>query len=407
MDILGQPQQAAPVIQITGTNGKGSTAIIIDALLRADGLRVGRFSSPHLQDIRERIAIDGEPVPADLFDETYLELAPIVQMVDDQAIDGVPCTFFEFMTAMAYTAFADAPVDVAVMEVGMGGLWDATSVADAAVAVITPIDFDHMNYLGDTIEQIAAEKAGIIKPGSVAVMAAQRPEAADVLAQRCREVGAEAAWDTPRLLDCQMAASRQLIRILSADGPIGDLFLPLHGVHMAQNAALAVAAVEALLGRALNPDVIQQGFDDVRAPARLELVATDPPVVLDTAHNPHGVRATLDAATEAFAFEPLVVVLAMMRDKAVEEVLGLLEPVASQVVVTQVGSTDRAMPADELAELAEDVLGPGRVVVAPDSRAAIREARHLVADGGGVLVLGSVYLAGEVRDLLAGESVDE
>ena len=408
MDLLGHPEQAAPVIQVAGTNGKGSTAIMIDALLRASGLRTGRFSSPHLQDITERIVIDGEAITPQRFDEIWEEIAPLAGLVDEQAIDGVPCTFFEVMTAMAYTAFADAPVDVAVMEVGLGGRWDATSVADAAVAVVAPVDLDHTHILGSTVAEIAAEKAGIIKPGAVAVLAAQAPAAAEVLVRRCLEAGAQMVREGEDfgLLDRQMAAGGQVVRLLGADGPVGDLFLPLHGEHMAHNAALAVAACEALLGRALSPEVIQAGFDDVRAPARLELVHDDPPVVLDTAHNPHAVRATLAGVTEAFAFAPLIGVLAMMRDKAVEQVLELLEPEVATLVVTQVAGTERALPVDELAELARDIFGDDRVIAAPDAKAALQQAEALARNGGsqaGVLVLGSVYLAGEVRELFVSQ----
>jgi len=405
MRLLGDPQRAQPVIQITGTNGKGSTAIMIDALLRAAGLRTGRFCSPHLQDLTERIAIDGEPIDMEVFDDVWDELAPLVAMVDERRIDGIECTFFEVMTGLAYAAFADAPVDVAVMEVGMGGRWDATSVADAAVAVVAPIDFDHMQYLGSTIAEIAGEKAGIIKPGGVAVVAAQRPEASEVLAARCLEVGATMMreGDDFGLIDRRLAAGGQVIRVLTGDGPVGDLFLPLHGAHMAHNAALAVAAVEAMLGRPLGPDVIQAGFDDVRAPARLELVASDPPVVLDTAHNPHAVRATMTALEEAFGFAPVIGVLAMMRDKAVADVLALLEPEMAMLVVTQVHDSPRAMPADELAAMACEVFGDDRVVLAPDAATAIKQARAIASEAGdqsGIVVLGSVYLAGEVRELL-------
>ena len=406
VDMLGHPEQAAPVISVTGTNGKGSTAIIADALLRAAGLRTGRFCSPHLQDITERICIDGEPISWQRFDEVWGEIAPIVSLVDDRAIDGVHCTFFEAVTALAYAAFADAPVDAAVVEVGMGGRWDATSVADAVVAVMAPIDFDHMQYLGSTIAEIATEKSGIIKQDAVAVMAHQTAEAAAVLKQRCLDVGATMIWEGQDfgLLDRQLAAGGQVVRLLGMGGPVGDLFLPLHGAHMARNSALALAACEQLLGRALNPDLIQQGFDAVVAPARLELVMDSPPVVLDTAHNPHAITATLEAAAEAFAFAPQIGVLGMMRDKAVAQVLELLEPAIDTLVVTQVTGNDRAMPAEELAEMAREVFGDDRVVVADDTSRALDLARQLAGRAGdraGVLVLGSVYLAGEARGIAA------
>ena len=411
VDMLGHPEQASPVISITGTNGKGSTAIIIDSLLRACGLRTGRFSSPHLEDITERIAIDGAPIDKTLFDETWEEIEPVVGLVDERAIDGLNCTFFEAMTALAYAAFADAPVDVAIMEVGMGGRWDATSVADAAVAVVAPVGLDHMAYLGDTIAKIATEKAGIIKPESVAVLAAQTPEAAAVLAARCHEVGAAMVCEGSdfALLDRQLAAGGQVIRLLGMGGPVGDLFLPLHGAHMACNAALAVAACEQLLGRALDPDVIQQGFDAVVAPARLELVDAHPPIVLDTAHNPQAVTATLEAVVEAFAFDPLIVVLGMMRDKAVAEVLELLAPVAETIVVTQVAGLDRALPVGELGDLARDAIGDARVIEASNTSQALSVARRVAEQAGeraGILVLGSVYLAGEARGLVRAWSDD-
>ena len=404
MDLLGHPQRSAPVVQITGTNGKGSTAIMIDALLTADGLRVGRFSSPHIQDLTERICVDGVPLSPQRFDEVFNEVMPLVGMVDEQAIDGVKCTFFEVITAMAYAAFADAPVDVAVMEVGMGGRWDATSVADAAVAVLTPIDLDHMQYLGDTIAEIAGEKCGIIKPASVAVSSAQTAQAEAVLRRRCLEVGAKLLKEPEDfgVLERRPAVDGQLLRMQTGDGPLADIFLPLHGAHMAHNAALAVAACEALLGRALDPEVIQQGFDTVVAPARLQVVMVDPPVVVDTAHNPHGVKATLTGLTEAFAFDHLVCVLAMMRDKAVEQVVELLEPVVDTLVATQVSSTDRALPYGELADMASDVFGGSRVLAASTTSAALTLARQTAASSGNglVLVLGSVYLAGEVLDIV-------
>jgi dihydrofolate synthase/folylpolyglutamate synthase len=190
-DLLGNPERSCPVILITGTNGKGSTAIMIDALLRHLGLRVGRFSSPHLVNLTERICIDGEPIADEVFDELVAQVSPMIELVDAQAIDGISMTFFEVMTGLAYAAFADAPVDVAVVEVGMGGTWDATNIVDADVAVVAPIDLDHTNLLGATIAEIAVEKAGIIKPGSRAVLAAQSAEAAPVLLARCAEVGAE------------------------------------------------------------------------------------------------------------------------------------------------------------------------------------------------------------------------
>ncbi len=405
-DLLGDPQRAYPVIQITGTNGKGSTAIMIDALLRAMGLRTGRFSSPHLVDATERISVDGEPISAERFDQIWWQIAPMVEMVDEQLLGGVPMTFFEVITGMAYAAFADAPVDVAIVEVGMGGTWDATSVADAQVAVVAPISLDHTHLLGTTVAQIAAEKSGIIKPGSVAVLAGQLPEAAKVLTARCAEVGAPLRREGVEfgLLDRQAAVGGQLLRIEGMDGPVGDLFLPLFGAHMAHNAALAVAAVEAFRAAPLAAEVISDGLGAVIAPARLEMVDDDPVVVLDTAHNTAGVQATLAGLREAYVAQPLIGLVAMMRDKAVAEVLDLLAEELDTIVITTMPGIDRSMTAAELSDLAGESFEANRIRSAPDPGHAIQMARGLAQQAGPqavVLVIGSVYLAGQIKALLA------
>ncbi len=406
MELLGDPQRAMPVIQVAGTNGKGSTAIMIETVLRAAGLRTGRFASPHLSDVRERILIDGEPIGEERFDEVWADIAPYVAMVDEQALDGVAMTFFEVITGMAYAAFADAPVDVAVMEVGLGGRWDATSVADATVAVVAPIGLDHTHILGATIAEIAGEKAGIIKPGSTAVLAGQDPAAARVLLERAVEVGAKVKAEGPDfgLIDRQLAVGGQLLRLETAGGPVGDIFLPVYGEHMARNAALAVAAVEAFLGsQPLNPEIIVEGLGAVEAPARLELARTSPPIVIDTAHNPQAARATIDAVTESYDFDPIVGVVAMMQDKDADAVLEIFREAMDQVVITQVSSTPRARSVDDLAALAETVWSTHQVHRAATMAEALELAVMLAdtSDGqAGVLVAGSVIAAGEARDLL-------
>ena len=413
MELLGDPQNAVPVIQVAGTNGKGSTAIMIETVLRAAGLRTGRFASPHLSDVRERIVIDGEPISEERFDEVWADIAPYVAMVDEQAHDGVAMTFFEVITGMAYAAFADAPVDVAVMEVGLGGRWDATSVADATVAVVAPIGLDHTHILGTTIAEIAGEKAGIIKPGSTAVLAGQDPAAARVLLERALEVGAKVRAEGPDfgLIDRQLAVGGQLLRLETAGGPVSDVFLPLYGEHMARNAALAVSAVEAFLGsQPLNPEIIVEGLGAVEAPARLELARTSPPIVIDTAHNPQAARATIDAVTESYDFDPVVGVVAMMQDKDADAVLEIFREAMDQVVITQVTSTPRARPVDDLAALAETVWSTHQVHRAATMAEALELAVMLAdtADGqAGVLVAGSVIAAGEARDLLVAQGEGE
>ncbi len=411
-DLLGSPQDAYPVIQITGTNGKGSTALMIESLLRALGLRTGRISSPHLADLTERIAIDGVPIDPDAFDELVDECRPYVEMVDAEAIDGIPMTFFEVMTGLAYAAFAAAPVDVAVVEVGLGGTWDATSVADAQVAVLCPVDLDHTHILGRTPVEIAREKAGIIKEGATAVVAHQRPDVAEVIAERCHEVGARlvAEGDGFVLLDRRLAVGGQVIRIEAGGGPVDDILLPLFGEHMAHNAALAVAAVEAFLGgQPLAPDVIAEGLGAVVAPARLEVIHRAPTVVLDTCHNPHGARATIDGVTEAFDFDPLIGVTAMMSDKDVDGVLEIFAERMASIVCTGVASTSRGLPPVELAARAEEIFGAGRVHTAATMADAIDTAIALADDAGagaGVLIAGSVIAAGEARALLVRDSLD-
>ncbi|MDO5737105.1 MAG: folylpolyglutamate synthase/dihydrofolate synthase family protein, partial [Propionibacteriaceae bacterium] len=398
-----------PVIQVAGTNGKGSTAIMIDALLRAAGLRVGRFASPHLSDVRERIVIDGEPISEERFAEVWREFAPFAAMVDEQKLDGVDLTFFEVITAMAYVAFADAPVDVAVVEVGLGGRWDATSVMEPKVSVVCPIGLDHTHILGDTIAQVAAEKAGIIKAGSVAVLAGQDPAAAQVLLARAVEVGAQVRAEGPDfgLLSRQVAVGGQLLRIDTAGGPVADVFLPLFGEHMARNAALAVAAVEAFLGgKPLAQEIITEGLGAVEAPARLELVKSSPAIVLDTAHNPQAARATIDAVTESFAFSPMIGVVAMMTDKDSASVLQIFAEQMDEVVITRTANSPRARTVDDLAAEAEDIWPSGKVHRAERMVDAIELAATLADVAGthsGVLIAGSVIAAGEARDLLVHE----
>jgi len=413
VELLGDPQRAYPVIHVTGTNGKGSTAAMIESLLRALGLRTGRFTSPHVTTVNERITIDGRSITDERFDEVWTELQPYVHIVDERLIDGVRLTFFEIITAMAYAAFADAPVDVAVVEVGLGGTWDATNVVDAGVAVVTPIDLDHTHLLGGTLAEIATEKAGIIKPGAHAILAGQSLEAAQVLLQRCAEVGALAHREGIDfgLLDRSVAVGGQLIRLNGAEGPVDDIFLPLHGAHQAANAAQALAAVEAFIGlKAVNPDVVRAGFADVRSPGRMEVVRRSPTVVLDAAHNPHGARAATAAVTEAFGFSPLIGVVAVMADKDADGLLREFEQIMNQVVVTQVASTSRGLPAEELAELARGIFGSERVRLAPRLDDAIETAIGLAEGEGmgapGVLVTGSVVAVGEARTLLVSREAD-
>lgn len=411
-EILGDPQKAYPVVHLTGTNGKTSTARMIEALLRELNLRTGRFTSPHLESMNERITLDGAPIPLRRFVEVYEDIRPYVDIVDGS--QEFPMSFFEVITGMAFAAFADAPVDVAVLEVGLGGTWDCTNVADGQVAVITPIDVDHAHILGDNPAQIASEKAGIIKEGAVVVMAQQPVEAAEVILRRAAEVHATVAREGLEfgVVERRPALGGQQITIKGLAGEYTDIYLPLYGAHMAHNAATALAAVEAFLGAgrggaALDPDVVREAFAKVTSPGRLEVVRRGPTVIIDATHNPAGARATAQALADDFTFDHLVGVVGAMRDKDIAGILEVLEPVLNEVVVTQ-NTTERALPAAVLAEVAAEIFGADRVHEAARLDDAIDLALGLAenaipagtSSGAGVIVTGSVVTAGQARTLL-------
>jgi folylpolyglutamate synthase/dihydrofolate synthase len=414
MSLLGDPQRACPVIHITGTNGKTSTARMTDALLRARGLRTGRFTSPHLVSFRERICIDGAQLSAEQFVAAYDDVIPYVTMVDDS--HPVAMSFFEVLTGMAFAAFADAPVDVVVLEVGVGGELDCTNVADGVVAVITPIALDHTRLLGSTVEEIAAQKAGIIKPDAVAVLAQQPVAAVEVLVRRAAEVGATVAREGMEfgVLSRDLAVGGQNLTLRGLRGVYEDVYLPLFGAYQASNAACALAAVEAFAGvsgedEALDLGVVRDGFAKTRSPGRLEILRRSPTVIIDAAHNPAGMAATVAAIEEAFTFTRLAGVVAVAGDKDVAGILAELEPLLTDVVVTR-NSSERSMAPAELGALAAEIFGEDRVTVAERLDDAIEAAVTLADEAteeeglpgsGGVLITGSVITAGDARILLA------
>jgi dihydrofolate synthase/folylpolyglutamate synthase len=408
LDVLGNPQTAYPVIHLTGTNGKTSTSRMIDTLLRALELRTGRFTSPHVERINERISVDGEPLTDEEFVAAFNDVAPYTHLVDAES--DHPLSFFETVVAMAYAKFAEAPVDVAVVEVGMGGSWDATNVADGVVAVVLPVAVDHARYLGDSPAEIAVEKAGIIKAGAVAVLADQQPDVAEVLLARTTEVGANVVREGLEfgVVSRVPAVGGQVVTLQGLRGRYDDLFLPLYGAHQAQNAALALAAVEAFLGSGepLDDELVRAAFAQVSSPGRLEIVRTGPTILLDAAHNPHGAEAAAAALEDSFSLDPLIGVVGVMADKDAEGLLAAFEPHLAHIVCTQ-NSTDRAMPAAELARVAAEVYGEDRVTVEPRLADAIDVAVGLAESGstgsistGGVLVTGSVVTVGEARAML-------
>ena len=410
MELAGDPQRTFPVIHLTGTNGKTTTARIIETLLREMGLRTGRFTSPHLHTMLERISLSGKPIDAERFLAAYDEVAPLIEVVDERSVaDGGPrMTYFEVLVAVAYAAFADAPVDVAIVEVGMGGSWDATNVADGAVSVVTPIALDHQHFLGDTTSDIAHEKAGIIKAEGIAVQAFQDdPAVVAILADRAEEVGARLVREGEQfgVEEADVAVGGQALTVRGLATSYPDLFLPVHGPHMAQNAAVAIAAVEAFVGggeQPLDAETLRAGLAAVTSPGRLEIVRRSPTVLVDAAHNPAGALALRAGLEQAFTFTRLIGVVAVLKDKDAAQMLEILEPVLDEVVVTRTTSPRAMRPAD-LGEIAVDVFGESRVTVVEDLPDALDRAGALADEGGvggGVLATGSVVTAAEVRMLL-------
>jgi dihydrofolate synthase/folylpolyglutamate synthase len=413
VDLLGEPQRGYPIVHITGTNGKTSTARMVDALLSEIGLRTGRYTSPHLQRATERINIDNRPIPVERYVETYRQVLPFVELVD--AGQPVALSKFEILTAMGFAAFADAPVEAGVIEVGLGGRWDATNVADGTVAVVTPIGLDHAEYLGTDVVGIAREKAGIIKPGAIAVLAAQDKGVAEVLLERCAEVDAQVAREGAEfgVVDREIAVGGQQLVLQGLGGRVDEIFLPLHGEHQASNAAIALAAAEALVGagpkQPLDPEAIRAAFARVTSPGRLERLVAGrgtPTVLTDAAHNPAGARALAAALTTEFRFTRLVGVLAVMREKDARGILQELEPVLNEVVITA-NSSPRAMDPDELGALAVEVFGGERVSVEPVLATALEQGAELAEEAGesgvGVIATGSVVTAGETRAIFGKE----
>ena len=423
MDLLGHPERSFHVIQVAGTNGKSSTARMIDSLLRSFHRRVGLVTSPHLQLVTERIGIDGHPIHPRDFVRIWREIQPYVEMVDSRS--DIPMSTFEVLVGISYAAFADAPIDVAVVEVGLGGTWDATNVVNAEVAVVMPVGLDHTEYLGDTITEIAGEKAGIIKarehdaddvlaPGeNIAIIAEQDPEAMRVLLQRTVDVGAGVARSGSEFaaLESRIAVGGQQLTIQGLGGVYEDIFLPLHGEHQAKNAAVALAAVEAFFGASSGHPIdiasVRTGFAKAVSPGRLERVRTSPTTFLDACHNPHGAKALAAALDRDFDFARLIGVVSIFTDKDAAGILTALESVLTEVVITQ-NTSPRARDAYELAELARDIFGEERVFVDPDLPGAYAQAVELAEDaevqsGSGIIITGSVVTAGDARALFGKE----
>ena len=404
VELLGDPQKSYRVIHITGTNGKTTTARIIERILREHGLRTGRFTSPHLINLNERIALDGEPVDNEIIYEIFKDIEPALDMVDAEllAAGDSRLTFFEALAVLGFAVFADAPIDVLVLEVGMGGEWDSTNVADGDVAVFTPIDIDHVERLGHTIAEIATTKSGIIKPGSIVVSAPQQPDALAVLETKAGAIADELklAGRDFELLSQSESKTGLTFSVRGLTREYDDLFMPLHGKYQAHNAAVAIAAVEAFIGGGQVPiadDILRPALADVTSPGRLQVIAQNPRVILDAAHNPHGARSLGEALSTSFGAPHAVAVLSVLNDKDARELLSALDESIREFVITQ-SSSVRALPAAELGQLATEIFGAERVTVAEDFRDALAIAQGKLPKGENtaVVVSGSITLVGDV-----------
>jgi dihydrofolate synthase/folylpolyglutamate synthase len=396
---LGQPHRAAPCAHIAGTNGKGSTAAMLDSILRAAGLFAGLYTSPHLERINERIRLNGEEISDSEFAACFARIAAAIETLMASGTLAAHPTYFECLTAMAFHCFARRPIDFAVYEVGMGGRLDATNIVVPEVAVITQIDFDHEDYLGHSIAEIASEKAGIVKPGGWVVSAAEHPEARAVIARRCAEVDArlieiepgyrvEGEHATAGCYGASVSASHSHKTI--------SLELPLPGRFQLRNAITAMAAARLLAERGFPVDdaAIARGIATVRWPARLERLAECPDLYLDGAHNPAGAREVLDFWQKHFGGRRIVLVYGAMRDKAVDEIAGLLFPCADRVILTQPHQS-RAISVALLAEMTGHLARDFEI--AADPAQAIERALELAGPKDVVFATGSLYLAGDLR----------
>ncbi|HJR98589.1 MAG TPA: folylpolyglutamate synthase/dihydrofolate synthase family protein [Actinomycetota bacterium] len=397
-DLLDHPQRTYPSIHITGTNGKTTTAFVATALVRAAGLSVGTYTSPHLHSIRERIAYDGEPISEAAFAETLTYLEPFLSQVDAL---GERVTYFETLTLLAETWFAERAADVAVMEVGMGGEWDATNLVDGRVAVITEVTRDHPE-LGSTPVQIAGEKVGIIKPEAIVVTGERSPDVRAVIEERARRTGASLREVGPdfAIEERELAVGGQALDLRVGDRTYRQVFVPLYGERMATDVLLGLAAVHAFLGdRPLEDELVREVLATVRSPGRMEVLRRRPLLIVDGAHNPAAARELALTVRESFAHEGLLLVIGMLDDKDVAGVAEALVP-AADVVIATTPRSPRAAPADRLTKETARLGAEPRTAATVEG--AVAQAIELAGEKDAILVTGSFVTVGEARALVLG-----
>jgi dihydrofolate synthase/folylpolyglutamate synthase len=397
-ELMDDPQLTYPTIHVTGTNGKTTIARAAADIACAHGVKSGLFTSPHLHTVRERLSVCGVEISEEEFAEEWVHLAPYLEVVDGQ--EHGASTYFEAITALAFLWFADKPVGLAVIEVGIGGSWDATNLVAGDVAVIGEIGLDHPE-LGSSVQEVATEKAGIIKPGKIVVVREQPDEALKVVEARASDVGATVLlegrdWDVTARLP---AVGGQQFRVQGAHATYDELFLPMFGEHVVRNVAAAIVAVESILGYRLDPDAIRSAIGTLRIPGRLEVVARSPLVVLDGAHNPAGAEALARALVEAFTWSRLHVVLAVSSNKDLDGVVAALAPMADVWFPAQNESV-RSFPAEHVAERV--AAAAGRVADLGTVEESLAAAREAAAEEDLILVTGSLYTVADARRALGG-----
>jgi dihydrofolate synthase/folylpolyglutamate synthase len=400
LDLMANPQDAYPIVHVTGSNGKTSTSRIVAALISAHGLAAGSFTSPHLERVEERLGIDGRHATPEAFAEAVADVAPYADLLEGRT--GERPTYFELTTAMAFAWFAERAVDVGVVEVGLGGRLDSTNVADGQVAVITGISKEHVQVLGTTIRQITIEKLGIVKPESVLVTGPVPDEAEVEIARRVGELGVpRRKYDRDyRVADATLAVGGWTVDVDGVYQTYEELFLPLHGRYQTRNLAVAVAAVESLLGRALDPNAVREGTAAATSPGRLEVIGRRPLLIVDGSHNEEGMGVLSASLDEEFPSRAWTVVFGVLGDKDLEGMIGHLRGKVSRFLATSPRSS-RAVDAETVGGVAARLLGPSvNVEVVSDVEAAVRQGVGATDADGAVIVTGSLYVAGEARPVL-------